>query len=224
MARHGMARPGPARQGRHGQARHDKERRGEARQAWPGKAGQGPARRGKAWEVKTLKQKRYKMSNSKMQQIKKELEIIREQNGGKLSPEAVVKYAENKKTALHEKFIWDNTEAAKKYRLLQAGQVIRSVTVTVLENEKTNRRIHVRAYASLPCDRSSDTGSYRHIKEVISEDQLRIQYIDSINDDIAALREKLKKVSIMAAKKLDAVQKAVNDEKRKIQSKRTAIA
>jgi hypothetical protein len=42
--------------------------------------------------------------NSKILKIKKELAEIRKMNKGFITPEAVVKYAKNKNTALHSEF------------------------------------------------------------------------------------------------------------------------
>jgi hypothetical protein len=55
-------------------------------------------------------------SGGKMDQILKELEEI-EKKHGILKPEHVVKFAENPRTALHEKFTWDDSEAAQRWRL-----------------------------------------------------------------------------------------------------------
>jgi hypothetical protein len=46
----------------------------------------------------------------------------------------VVEAARPKDSPLHGAFCWNNTEAAKRYRLLQAQQLIRSFRVTVEDN------------------------------------------------------------------------------------------
>lgn len=59
-----------------------------------------------------------------------ELERIRLDNGGRLTPDAVVAVAQDKKSPLHAAFTWDNDKAGHEYRLWQARQLIKSVTIS----------------------------------------------------------------------------------------------
>src|SRR3990167_2956704 len=52
-----------------------------------------------------------------------------------LIPEAVVKRAENPKSPLHEYFEWNDTAAAQAYRIIQAGELIRSCKLIVHKGE-----------------------------------------------------------------------------------------
>lgn len=64
--------------------------------------------------------------------------------GEKHTLKQVVEYAENPKTELHKCFEWNDTVAAGKYRLHQAGQVERNliiVTVDKQEGEKQTVRL-----------------------------------------------------------------------------------
>lgn len=65
------------------------------------------------------------------------LEKIRLQNGGVLTPDAVVKDAKNRNSPLHEHFEWDDTKAAYQYRLDQARELIRKVRVEVVTSTHT---------------------------------------------------------------------------------------
>lgn len=49
---------------------------------------------------------------------------------GALTPARVVEAAANPASVLHECFTWDNNAAAHKYRLVEAGRLIRRVRVT----------------------------------------------------------------------------------------------
>ena len=62
------------------------------------------------------------------------LKEIAKRDGGLLRPQAVVDAARPVSSPLHGAFCWNNTEAAQKYRLLQAQQLIRSFRVTVEDN------------------------------------------------------------------------------------------
>ena len=57
------------------------------------------------------------------------LELLRNRNGGELTPDQVVEDAEDPASPLNPLFEWSDTEAAYQYRLQQARQVIRSVVV-----------------------------------------------------------------------------------------------
>lgn len=67
-----------------------------------------------------------------VQAVGEQLDAIREAHG-LLKDELVVEAAREESSPLHGFFQWDDTEAARKYRLLQAGMLIRSVRVVVSE-------------------------------------------------------------------------------------------
>lgn len=48
---------------------------------------------------------------------------------GRLTPELVVQAATPESSPLHHRFVWDNDEAAQRYREVQARELIRSVRV-----------------------------------------------------------------------------------------------
>jgi hypothetical protein len=68
--------------------------------------------------------------------IAKELEDIYERRGV-LTCDDVVEEATNEEHPLHEEFEWNNDIAAHEHRLWQAGQLIRSVKVTVITDKET---------------------------------------------------------------------------------------
>jgi hypothetical protein len=73
-----------------------------------------------------------------------ELEMLRQEAGGTLRAEAIVDFARSANTALHSAFTWDDGEAADKWRLHQAKQVIRAA-VTMLPRPDGGL-VPVRAY------------------------------------------------------------------------------
>jgi DNA-binding transcriptional MerR regulator len=160
------------------------------------------------------------MSNAKILKIKAELKQIAEKNNGRLLPEDVVNFAKNKKTALHGQFVWNNDKAAEKYRLYQASHIIRSIKVEIVANRETDKIVSVREYVSLPRDRGEPAaGGYREITEILSEDELRLEYIDSVQKELRAFQNKLRTISELAYKKSEAVDKEVEKEKRALARK-----
>lgn len=135
------------------------------------------------------------MVATKEKTVAEELEIIRARNKeGLLIPAKVVAYAENPKTALHSKFQWDDTEAAQRWRIWQARQVIR-IHVTIEEHTEKE----VRTYVSLYSDRGHEHGGYRALVSVMNEKEQREELLDQAMIEARAWRRKYKELSELAA-------------------------
>lgn len=105
--------------------------------------------------------------------IKTELEYVRRESGGLLRPEDVLSFAEkNPESALYSQFEWDDTEAAKGFRLAQARAVIR--VAVIVDPASSDEKI--RAYVSLSTDRATKSG-YRAFVEVLDDEILRQQLL-----------------------------------------------
>lgn len=63
---------------------------------------------------------------------------------GELTPQAVLDEARSRRHPLHGRFEWNDTEAAEKYRLAQARNLIRSVRVSYVDGDGFTQT--VRAY------------------------------------------------------------------------------
>jgi hypothetical protein len=64
-----------------------------------------------------------------------------EDRRGRLTPEQVLEAAAAKTSALHPCFTWDDSEAAAKYRLEEARELIRSVRIEVTFEERHIRTV-----------------------------------------------------------------------------------
>lgn len=62
---------------------------------------------------------------------------IAKRNGGVLTPNAVIEDARDESSPLHAHFEWDDSEAAKQWRLEQARALIRSVKVEIQTEART---------------------------------------------------------------------------------------
>jgi len=104
----------------------------------------------------------------------RELERIKKEKG--LTPENVLKSARKTSSPLHECFNWDDSEAAERYRLLQAGNLIR--IIIVVENEQ-------RAFENVVIKKPNkkDESVYLSQEEVLDSKEYRKQML------IVALRE-----------------------------------
>ena len=119
--------------------------------------------------------------------IKRELLRLAKQNGGMLSPEAVVESARSERSILHPHFEWSNTKAAELYRLQQARTLIR-VVVDVVTVPGSGKPIAVRTFCSLRGDRGigRDDGEpvgYRVTAKVMKDDDLRAELVRQFKED-----------------------------------------
>lgn len=71
------------------------------------------------------------MTKEQKEAIAKRLEKLASLNGGRLTPDAVLQDARSKSSPLHDQFEWNDSEAAKQWRLSQARELIRSVRIEI---------------------------------------------------------------------------------------------
>lgn len=122
-----------------------------------------------------------------------ELKRIAAEHHGKLMPSDVVEAARPKSSPLHSKFEWDNSEAAEKYRLWQARQLI-SITVEYLgSGEQASLE---KVFVSLTTDR--DRGGYRSLVTVMSDEQYRERLLEDALDEMRRFHKKYKELKELA--------------------------
>jgi hypothetical protein len=92
-------------------------------------------------------------------EIKKELEIIAARKAG-LNPATILAVAKNPNSSLYRYFTWDDTEAARRFREMQAYELIRRVKVTVETND--GKSLTVRAF--FPVKQIEADGTIDHTK------------------------------------------------------------
>ena len=111
-----------------------------------------------------------------------ELKAIAARHGGLLKPEHVVEFAESPDTALHSAFEWDDSEASRLYRIVQARAIIR-VTVQVVAMKDGNQTVPV--FVSLQADRD-DGGGYRDTFTVLKGKDTRAALLAEARRDMEA--------------------------------------
>jgi hypothetical protein len=135
--------------------------------------------------------KRYK-KNMKNKRIVQELKRIAEKHGNLLKPEIVVQCARQKTSPLHKYFEWNNSEAAEKYRIWQARQLL-AVTVEYIQSS----REPVQVFVSLKPDRK--TGGYRVLSEVLTDAEMRQQMLADAKADMDVFIHKYKRLTELAS-------------------------
>ncbi|MBE3134791.1 MAG: hypothetical protein IMZ55_15080 [Acidobacteria bacterium] len=126
--------------------------------------------------------------------ILEELEVVRGKNtDGMLVAEEVVEFATDPKTALHDRFLWDDSIAAHQYRIWQAREIIRvAVTIVPKADQQT------RAYVSLMADREREGGGYRTMIDVLTDSDHRDALLQEALAELNRLREKYKVLKELA--------------------------
>jgi hypothetical protein len=123
--------------------------------------------------------------------VNKELQALIEQHGT-LKQQQVVEAARKKGTALYAQFdregLWDDTVAAKRARLEFASRLIRLYTIRLTDDQASP----VRALVSLKDDRTVESGTpgYRALKDVLADDDLRENLIQTALMDLRAVKRK----------------------------------
>lgn len=87
---------------------------------------------------------------------------------GTLTPALVVDVARDDQHPLHTRFIWNDTEAAERYRRHQAHLLIKSVRINYTSN-KTGDVISVRAFHAIRQPEPPNTYAYKPTAVVIQD-------------------------------------------------------
>lgn len=109
-----------------------------------------------------------------------------EKGAGCLTPELVLERARTANSALHGHFEWDDGKAADQYRLGQAGELIRSITVDITRSNVEPPKT-VRAFVNVKED---DGRHYVATARALSDTELRAQVLAKAWADLEAWRER----------------------------------
>ena len=118
-----------------------------------------------------------------------------------LNPESVVRVAKDN-PILRDYFEWNDGEAAQRYRLMQAGILIRRVRVNVVMRQQAARQIdvqlvkvesgprHVRVFQA-PRGSRGNGGGYRTTADIVDDDVLHSDMVDTLRTETAALVKRI---------------------------------
>ncbi len=109
-----------------------------------------------------------------------ELERLRNANLGQLTPEVVLDRASDPESPLHGAFTWDDTDAAREYRLYQARTLCRSVIVTYPDMAPRHVYVHVQAEPG-----SDAPGGYHRMVDVVGTPVLLARAMDGLQHHLA---------------------------------------
>jgi len=115
----------------------------------------------------------------KAQTVGEHLDLIKERKG-KLTADIVLSDARRKRSPIHKVFDWDDTTAANKFRLSQAGMLIRAINVTYVEDEAVEGT--VRAFVHV----TEGTEQYVNVVDAMSDPAMRAEVITKAEHEVAA--------------------------------------
>lgn len=124
-----------------------------------------------------------------------ELQRIARANNGILTPEKVLENAESDRSPIHNYFTWDDSEAAKKCRLIEAGQLIRTIKVKI-ETHPQDPPKFVRAFVNVTHEAdveepdSEPKNVYVPMSVALTQDAYRKQMLEKAFDELSSFRRK----------------------------------
>lgn len=124
--------------------------------------------------------------------VKDALQQICNDHKGVITPDIVLKEAKKKTSPLHTYFEWNDSAAAKSYRLIQAGNLIRSVKVTYESSDDVSYR--VRGYVNVVPSGDNEEGKkiYIPIHEALNTPNYREQLLADAKIDADSFVKKYK--------------------------------
>lgn len=102
---------------------------------------------------------------------------------GAIKPETILKASTPKGSLFHNLFEWDDTEAATKYRLQQARQIINNIQVSIISDGESRL---IAAYEVVKADNSR---TYKCVTSLSSDEITQVK--NRTIRDLNALRQKL---------------------------------
>lgn len=119
--------------------------------------------------------------------VRDELMKIKDANGGALTPAAIVYAAADEAHPLHNRFQWDDTVAAHKYRLGQARQLVRTVRVQFVDGRGEYQE--VREFRSVRTP-GQVTAVYKPLSEIVGDEVLTAQMLRQMDAEWRAFKRR----------------------------------
>ena len=126
-------------------------------------------------------------------EIRKELTAIFSGPSG-LTPKSVIEVAKDPRSILHSYFTWDDSEAGRKYREMEAAFLIRRVKVTIDASDSTPITLRCFSHIKhLSADGTIDTsrpGAYMPITEAMKNPSALEQIMSNARSELRAFSVK----------------------------------
>ena len=121
------------------------------------------------------------------------LEALKNQQGGLLHQEDIVRAAKPKRSVLHKYFEWDDKIAGHRFRLEQAEKLIHAIVIVPDDDEE-----EIRAFVSIPSKRGQG-GSFTSIEDAMSTADWRQSLLETALRELEAFQKRYERLSEFAA-------------------------
>ena len=148
------------------------------------------------------------------QVIGEEIDRIRAENDGNITSQIFQDASRDKDAPCHQHFEWNQDEAANKYRNIQAGEIIRSISVVrwTEEGEKST----VRAFSSVPAPGgASNARVYVSTIEAMEDKDDRTFILQEMLNQLVSMRKRWAQINELADE-LELVDKLVTQVRQKV--------
>ncbi len=120
----------------------------------------------------------------------KELERLRENNDGELTPGEVVKSAKPKRSPLHDAFEWNDAKAARQARKITADNMIRNCRIVEQVNGHETVRAYV--YTRVPMKDGGKRGFYTTPAIISDNEQMYNETLKRARGQLKSFRDRFK--------------------------------
>lgn len=112
-----------------------------------------------------------------------------EDRDGIVTREALLEESRPEDAPTHKCFEWNDTEAAEKYRLWQAGQVIRDIVVTIIDTDKEKEPIKAPMFVNT-ADRSTQKARFTSVDRAFNDKEMRDTVLRNALTELRMFRNK----------------------------------
>lgn len=127
------------------------------------------------------------------QKVGARIETLRKKNGGSLKPAIIVADAASKSSPMHGFFEWNDRKAADKYRLSQAGYLLRAIVTQYAEGKPQTRAFVAVQY------NGERKARFTSISVAMQDEDLRNQVLAAAKAELNAWRERYKDLTELAS-------------------------
>jgi hypothetical protein len=155
------------------------------------------ARRGEAWQCQFWRAnvKKWEWRGGRGYGVKAEvagaeIERLSLKYSGELSARQLLEESKGPQAPLHKCFEWDDSKAAKQYRIEQAGVLLSSIRV-IVEDEKKNETPHI-AFVSVQTERGR---KYVSVGKAMSKETYKMQVLGEALQQLKAATKRYEDLS-----------------------------
>jgi hypothetical protein len=130
------------------------------------------------------------------------VEALLAKHDGRISPQILLDEARDPASPFHDKFLWDDDEAAEQYRLMQASAMIRRWKGAIIRVNTQTRVVQVtptRRVQSPENQRGKGQASYETTEQIMADPNKRESLIQTVLAELQAYRKRYAELVALSA-------------------------